>query len=75
VCSQRVIKLVSVIRVCQTVLLIYVYCCHLVILCVTTKECITECLGLQVEFIVNGEYSQFFLMQRLEPAVYLRVNY
>jgi len=62
-------------HVFQTVTLVYVYFCHLENFCVTTKECITEWLGLQFEFVVNGEYSQyFFLMKRLKPAVYLRVN-
>jgi hypothetical protein len=37
-----------------------------VILCLTTKEYLTEWLGLEFEFIVNGEYSQYFFNEEIE---------
>jgi hypothetical protein len=55
-------------HVFQTVTLVYVYCYHLVILCVTTKECITEWLELQFQFIVNGEYGQYFFNEETETS-------
>jgi len=68
VCWQRAVKatVCHQIHVCQTLPLVYVYCCHLVILCLTTKEYLTEWLGLEFEFIVNGEYSQYFFNEEIE---------